>query len=50
VVICAVSGLKWMEPVVVNVKCDLQPGKTQCVMSKVRWSAVLWGLQAVIPP
>ena len=41
-VICAVSGLK-----VVNVKCDLEPGRAQCIMSKVRWSVVLWGLQAV---
>jgi hypothetical protein len=47
VVICAVSGLKLMEPVLVNVKCDLQPGRVQCVVSKVRWSVVLWGLQAV---
>jgi len=46
VVIRAASGLKGMEPVVVNVKCDLQPGRTHCVVPKVRWSVVLWGLQA----
>jgi len=32
---------------VVNVKCDLQPNRTQCDMSKVRCSVVLWGLLAV---
>ena len=26
---------------VVNVKCDLQTGRVQCVVSKVRWSVVL---------
>jgi hypothetical protein len=31
---------KWMGPVVVNVKRDLQPGRAQCVVSKVRWSVV----------
>jgi hypothetical protein len=36
VVICAVSGLK-----VVKVKCDLQPGRAQCVVSKVRLGVVL---------
>ena len=32
---------------VVNVKCDLQPDRAQCVVSKVRCSVVLWGLQAL---
>jgi hypothetical protein len=32
---------------VVNVKCDLQPDRAQCSMSKVRCSVVLRGLQAV---
>jgi len=32
---------------VVNVKCDLQPDRAQCDVSKVRCSVVLWGLQAV---
>ena len=41
VVICAVGELKWVGPVVVNVKCDLQPGRVQHVVSKVRWSVVL---------
>ena len=40
-VISAVGGPKWMGPVVVNVKCDLQPGRVQRVVSKVRWSVVL---------
>jgi hypothetical protein len=47
VVICAVGELKRTGPVIVNVKCDLQPGRVQHVVSKVRWSVVLWGLQAV---
>ena len=40
-VIHAVGELKWMGPVVVNVKCDLQHGRVQHVASKVRWSVVL---------
>jgi hypothetical protein len=40
-VICAVGELKWMGPVVVNVKFDLQPGRVQHILSKVRWSVVL---------
>ena len=36
---------EWAE--VLNVKCDLEPARAQCVMSKVKWSVVLWGLQAV---
>src|SRR5215510_659185 len=39
--IYVVSGLKWMGPVVVNVKRDLLPGSAQCVVSKVSWSVVL---------
>ena len=40
-VICTVGEVKWMGPVVVIVKCDLQPGRVQRVVSKVRWSVVL---------
>jgi len=36
VVIYAVGELKWMGPVAVNVKCDLQPIRVQHVVSKVR--------------
>jgi len=39
-VICTVGELKWMGPVVVNVKCDLQPGRgaARCVQGKVECS------------
>ena len=41
-VICTVGELKWMGPVVVNVKCDLQPGRgaVHCVQGKVEFSVV----------
>jgi hypothetical protein len=41
-VICTVGELKWMGPVV-NVKCDLQPGRgaARCVQGKVECSAVV---------
>jgi hypothetical protein len=42
-VICTLSELKWMGPVVINVKCDLQPGRVAvcCVQGKVEYSAVV---------
>ena len=40
--------LRWCDwPEVVNVKCDLQPDRALCSVSKVRCSVVLWCLQAV---
>lgn len=37
----AVGELKWMGPVVVNVKCDLPPGRVHHFVFKVRWCVVL---------
>ena len=49
---CGDMCCEWAE--VVNVKCDRQPGRAQCVMSKVRWSVVscsaVGSAGCVIPP
>ena len=42
---CGEMGCDWAQ--VVNVKCDLQPNRAQCDVSKLRCSVVLSGLQAV---